>query len=185
MSPKRWREVFNKPFSTLSIWADWDLGGAGGAGPRRTSSTRSPAGRRRHTGPRAVTAGEPPSAPRCCSPCLRPSPPGLGIAGSFSALASKVTVPSSDWPFSIPQLKATGLPSSVSRPPLAPFCLLPGTDSDLKAPCPFPHAFVMAPPPPPPQFLEGGDLSASLPLFLAPRAGALMARRAQVILLKN
>lgn len=30
MSPKRWREIFNKPFSTLSIWADGDLGGGGG-----------------------------------------------------------------------------------------------------------------------------------------------------------
>lgn len=183
MSPKRWREVFNKPFSTLSIWADGDLGGRGEQAQGALHPLVPQRGGGGTRGPRAVAAGEPPSAPRCCSPCLRPSPPGLGVAGSFSALASAVTVPSSDWPFSIPQLKATGLPSSVSRPALAPFCLLPGTDSDLKAPCPFPHAFVMAPPPPPPQFLEGGDLFASLLLFLAPGAG--MARRAQVILLKN
>lgn len=174
MSPERWREVFDQHFSPVSGWADWDLWGVRGAGARLTSSPCYPARKRRH-----MRGREPRQWTRRCSLCLCPLSPGPGVAGSFSAFALAVAVTSSDWPFSVTQLKAPAFLSSITCPSIALCCLLPGTYPDLKAPFRFTYVFFIVLSLSPPQFLEGGDLFAFLLLFLAP--GAVTARRAQVI----
>lgn len=73
MSPERWGEFFNKHFSTLSSWADWDLRGSGGGRHEAHFVPSLPSEEAEaYEGPRAVTVDETPL--HRCSLCLRPLP---------------------------------------------------------------------------------------------------------------